>query len=100
MKKPKVWNQWSKIRSALRKVWLYSPQRREALIKVKNGKMYWCSTCNKMMPKWAIDVDHIIPCGSLGSIEDVKGFVDRLFHGQLQILCKVCHTLKTHKKEK
>ena len=97
----KTWNQWSKIRSALRKVWLYSPQRREALIAAKMEKdpFYICYLCKKIYPKYAIDVDHVEPCGSLLNYLDLETFARRLFAGELQVVCKPCHALKTKEKK-
>lgn len=95
MKKAKVFNVWSKIRSALRKVWMYSPQRRQALSDVKMADgMYVCLLCKKPQEKYAMEVDHITECGSLKSLPDIQGFVDRLFNGKLQAICKPCHKAK------
>lgn len=40
-----------------------------------------------------IHVDHVIPCGSLKSLDDVRGFVERLFveADGLRVLCEQCH---------
>lgn len=100
MRKVKVYNVFSKMRSALRKIWMYSPQRRQALADVKmSDGMYLCLLCKKPQEKWAMDVDHIIECGSLKSLDDIRGFVDRLFNGKLQAICKICHLGKRKKKE-
>lgn len=100
MKKPKTFNVWSKIRSALRKVWMYSPQRREALGAAKYGNegFYICQLCKKVHPKYAMDVDHIDECGKLTELDHVRGFVDRLFNGRLQAICKPCHKAKRKKR--
>lgn len=45
-------------------------------------------------------MDHIEPCGSLRSFDDVGGFVSRLFcevEG-LRVLCVGCHNARTHSK--
>jgi len=45
-----------------------------------------------------IQVDHVEPCGSLKTFEDLPGFVRRLFceADGLQVLCKAnCHRRKT-----
>lgn len=101
MRKAKNWNQWSKIRSALRKVWMYSPQRRMALASRKTGdNLYLCELCipPKLHPKYAVEVDHITPCGTLKGLGDVKQFVDYLFHGELRVICKPCHAERKKKK--
>ena len=44
-----------------------------------------------------VQVDHIIPAGSLRSLEDIAGFVERLAVedvNDLQVLCKPCHLQK------
>lgn len=48
-----------------------------------------------------VQVDHIIPAGSLQSTDDLKGFVERLFCSidGLQVLCKPCHDDKTQKEK-
>lgn len=40
-----------------------------------------------------VQVDHIIPAGSLKNAEDAAGFINRLFVGpdKLRILCIGCH---------
>lgn len=45
-----------------------------------------------------MEVDHIIPAGSLKSYEDLPGFVERMFVGEdkLQVVCKSCHKAKTN----
>jgi 5-methylcytosine-specific restriction endonuclease McrA len=74
---------------------MYSPQRRQALADVKthDGK-YVCLLCKTVNEKYAMEVDHIIECGALKCLADVEGFVDRLFNGNLQAICKPCHALK------
>jgi hypothetical protein len=97
MKKPKAYNVYSKIRSALRKVWMYSPQRRDALkaAKMPDGK-YFCEACKKFFEKWAMDVDHVSPCGSFSNWAEFGLWADRLFTNPLQAICKSCHKDKTN----
>lgn len=44
-----------------------------------------------------VEKDHIVPCGSLKSYEDLPGFVERLFAPVTgyRILCKPCHKIIT-----
>lgn len=81
---------------------MYSPQRREALKAAKTDNLYLCVSCvpPKLHEKWAMDVDHVDACGPLSSITDVERFVDRLFNGKLQVLCKMCHAVKTKEQKK
>ena len=48
-----------------------------------------------------INVDHIIPAGSLNTSQDLPLFVERLFCEQdnLQVLCMTCHDKKTLKEK-
>jgi Zn finger protein HypA/HybF involved in hydrogenase expression len=58
---------------------------------------YQCNTCKRWFPDKKINVDHIIPAGSLQSAGDLPGFVERLFceKDNLQVLCSSCHDKKT-----
>lgn len=58
---------------------------------------YQCNECKNWFPDKNINVDHIIPAGSLNCSADLAGFVDRLFCEQdnLQVLCTDCHDKKT-----
>jgi hypothetical protein len=92
----RTFNLMSKIRSALRKVWLYSPMRREAKKAALDAqKMFVCPICKKRYDEWAGDIDHIQPCGSLKTYADLPGFCERLFDGKLAMTCKKCHQIKT-----
>ena len=65
----------------------------------RTGRMaehYKCAFCGDAFPAKEVDIDHIIPVGSLKSLDDLPGFVGRLLverHG-FQVLCKACHALK------
>lgn len=58
---------------------------------------YQCSECKAWFMEKEIQVDHIIPVGSLKCAEDLIGVVERLFCESegLQVLCGACHSLKT-----
>lgn len=102
-KKPKkLGPPWSKIRSDLRKRWLWSPERRQALLGARvtgtsRPFLYVCNQCRGLFRESAIDIDHKIPCGKLK--EDPLGFITRLFCNPqtgLQALCKnKCHKEKS-----
>lgn len=86
------------IRSALRKLWMWSPQRRAALKRAKwNGtKFYRCQECH--LPTEKPEVDHKIPCGptpgsKFGASASWDIFINRLFTSEagLRVLCKPCH---------
>lgn len=97
---------WSFIRSALRQKsrwWKPITQckmdaRRPYKGPNKRQKFeYLCNECGKWFPEKKINIDHIVPAGSLNSFEDLPGFVERLFCevDNLQCLCETCHDKKT-----
>jgi len=97
---------WSFIRSALRqKSRWWKPiikckmsARRPYKGPNKRQKFeYQCNVCKEWFPDKKINVDHIIPAGSLQSANDLPGFVERLFCevDNLQVLCAKCHNEKT-----
>jgi len=101
---------WSFIRSALRqKSRWWKPisicklnARRDYTGPGKRQKYeYQCKKCKKWYPEKQINVDHIIPAGSLNCAQDVPLFVERLFCEQdnLQVLCVTCHDKKTLKEK-
>lgn len=101
---------WSFIRSALRqksRFWKPIKLCKEAARREYNGPNkrqrfeYQCYTCKQWYPEKAINVDHIIPAGSLNQAQDLPGFVDRLFCevDNLQVLCESCHNVKTQQEK-
>lgn len=94
--KSRKYNVESKIRSALRKIWLYSPQRKEALnkAKVRGMPLYICAHCKKTRLKEQVHVDHILACG-VSAMGNFDVFISRLFEGELQVLCVDCHEVKS-----
>ena len=74
----------------------HAPQRARRKYTGPNKRQKWeyqCSACEQWHKGTEIHVDHIVPCGSLRSIEDVSQFVDRLFCEPegLRVLCTRCH---------
>jgi 5-methylcytosine-specific restriction endonuclease McrA len=97
---------WSFIRSGLRQKSRWWKPITECKLKAKrtykgtNKRQkfeYKCATCNNWFPEKQINVDHIIPAGSLNCAQDLPGFVERLFCeiDNLQVLCSDCHNEKT-----
>jgi 5-methylcytosine-specific restriction endonuclease McrA len=97
---------WSFIRSALRnKSRWWKPiteckqkSRRPYTGPNKRLKFeYQCNECKGWYPEKQINVDHIIPAGTLTCSSDLAGFIERLFCevDNLQVLCSVCHNKKT-----
>lgn len=101
---------WGWIRSALRRAstrWppIYQAKnaaRRKFTGKKKSQKWeYQCSHCKRWRKGTEVQVDHIEPCGSLKSWEDIGPFCRRLFveADGLRVLCKPCHHIVTHGKK-
>jgi 5-methylcytosine-specific restriction endonuclease McrA len=97
---------WGFIRSGLRAKWNRYPLKwevlrnaaRQAVITARGRKSeYQCAKCYKWWSAKEVTVDHVIPCGSLKSYDDLPAFVERLFCpiGNLQVLCMECHKEKT-----
>jgi 5-methylcytosine-specific restriction endonuclease McrA len=101
---------WSFIRSGLRqKSRWWKPitecklsARRPYTGPLKRQKFeYQCNSCKKWYPEKKINVDHIVPAGTLTCANDLPAFVERLFCEQenLQVLCQDCHNEKTQKEK-
>jgi 5-methylcytosine-specific restriction endonuclease McrA len=75
--------------------------RRPITYKSRSRWEYQCANCNDWFLRKEIDIDHIIPCGTLKSFDDLAVFCNRLFVEKdgLQVLCKPCHKNKTHDKK-
>lgn len=93
----------TRIRAALRLIWLYSEERREALKRAKGtGKgFYRCAWCGVYSKK--VSVNHKVPCGSTpgsknAGLEDTwDAFIGRMFcpARDLEVLCEPCHAAET-----
>lgn len=91
-RKKKKYNLKSRITSALRKVWLYSPQRREVVKRCKVGKFARCEKCKGLCHK--VQIDHITPVALLtGWDENWTSYIQRLMIDSdgLRGLCEKCH---------
>ena len=105
---------WSMIRSTLRQksrwwkpIALCKQMAKRKYTGAKQGKFrqkweYQCAGCLDWFAEKNINVDHIIPAGSLNCSLDLPGFVERLFCevDNLQVLCSKCHDKKTQKEKK
>lgn len=101
---------WGFLRSGLRQlsrrwpplvrhVWLESKQPYIG----PNTRAKWayqCAQCRSWGMRKEMQADHIVPCGTLKSFDDLAGFTERLFVEQdgLQILCERCHQARTNGK--
>ena len=99
---------WSFIRSGLRQKSRWWKPISECKAKAKRlykGPLkrqkfeYQCNHCKGWFPDKKINVDHVIPAGTLTCAQDLPGFVERLFCevDNLQVLCETCHDVKTKK---
>lgn len=97
---------WSFIRSALRQKSRWWKPVSDCKQKVKrpykgpNKRQkfeYQCNYCKNWFPDKEVNVDHVIPAGTLTCANDLPGFVERLFVevDGLQVLCQGCHNKKT-----
>lgn len=98
---------WQFLRSGLRQMSRrWPPLARQAINAARrkydgeNKRQKWeyqCSTCKAWRNRKQVEVDHIVPCGSLKSLDDLPGFVERLFCEPegLRVLCDACHALRT-----
>lgn len=103
----KPFNYKSIVRGAVRRIWMWSPMRKEAIVNARvPGKPFKvaCAVCAVTMresvkpPLFA--VDHVRPASEpAAAILDWNDFLDRLFipANGLQILCHTCHDAKTLK---
>lgn len=97
----------SKIRSALRKVWLYSPARRAVKdrARVKKG-LYQCEKCGQFADK--VDIDHINAVGSTPGSRNATSedtwdrMINNMFCDEngMQAICKPCHQEITNEQRK
>ena len=87
------------IRSALRSAYQKWPPKHEAkkLAKIDRNQ-YKCAACNEVFGNKDVQVDHIVPCGSLKTFDDLPEFAERMFCEAVgfQVLCTACHQLKTN----
>lgn len=102
---------WSFIRSALRQKSRWWKPITECKMKSRRAYKgtnkrqrfeYQCNECKEWFPEKKINVDHIVPAGSLNCAADLPGFVERLFCeiDNLQVLCESCHNIKTKNEKK
>ena len=102
---------WSFIRSGLRQKSRWWKPITECKLKSKRAYKgpnkrqkfeYQCNECKLYFPDKLINVDHIVPAGSLNCAADLPGFVERLLVEKdgWRILCKVCHKQRTQQDKK
>lgn len=92
----KIFNLKAFVIATLRRASYRSPQRNQAMTnaRVERGK-YVCTHCRGVYGRREVAVDHIIPVVPLTGWDGWDGFIERLFTGNIQVLCKPCHKVKT-----
>lgn len=99
---------FSEIRAALRQKFRYWVPAQTAKIRARrrytgSGRRkyeYQCASCKQYYPEKEININHIVQIGSLRTLEDLPGFVERLCcesPDDYNILCRDCHRLETNK---
>lgn len=96
---------WQQVRSSLRSGFRYWKPIVQCKInsrrknKGKDKRLKWeykCNDCKKWFKDKEVQVDHIIPVGSLKSEDDLVEFLRRLTtETGFQVLCLECHKKKT-----
>lgn len=112
-KKPggKTWNGKTRLVGAIRKIWQYSPHRREVLRRAKEGYGYKCAMCGDIETE--VHVDHINPVVPIETgFPDWHTYIMNMFGGTLyfqgvdhpfpegaldnfRVLCVPCHATIT-----
>ena len=100
---------WSKVRSTLRRAFQYwqpakackdrSKKRVHNPANPRQRFAYECAHCNNWFMDKEVQVDHIIPVGTLLGPDDLAPFLERLCPENpeaFQVLCKPCHQTKTN----
>ena len=99
---------WSFLRSGLRQlsrrwpptvrlIWLEG-RRAYKGPNVRQKWEYQCEKCAKWWIRKEMQADHIVPCGSLRSWDDLPVFTQRLLceASGLRLLCSDCHQARTN----
>ena len=97
---------WTFIRTGLRQMSRrYPPIARQVLNQARrssqsaNKRLKWeyqCKSCENWFPRKEVNLDHIEPCGKMVCLDDLAGYVGRMFcePDGLQVLCTECHKSK------
>jgi len=103
---------FSAIRSALRQKFRFfvplqaAKQNARRKYTGENKQQKWeylCSTCSNWFKEKEIEIHHKIPCGSIKSLEDIAGFIERLTCEDVngyEVMCKNCHNQETQSNKK
>ena len=88
-KKPLTATRVSTITNALRRIWLWSPERRAALKRAGIGKACACEECGITVGEGAkLEVHHVDPCDMTKLAKKVR---EKMFNTEFDVLCQECH---------
>ena len=99
----KTYNWDTKIASALRKIWRFSPERHAALAAARAPELpshVVCALCNEVIDKRTAAVDHVEPVVPLAGFVSWDDFILRLKSTNLRVLCTHCHKVITNEQSK
>lgn len=108
-RKPAVDKSEYYLRSQIRRVWNWSLGKRLALHKARHPKkkgLFLCAICGKYFKKGYVAVDHKLPAvpveglGKVNNHPDWNQLYERMFLGELQILCTKDHNKKSQEENK
>ena len=97
MKNKPLFNK-SRLRSAIRREWLYSELRKRTLARARKSRgVYECEKCKAIVDTHNIEVNHIqkvTPPDGLNTGNDWGIFIDRLLYcgeSGVEAICSTCH---------
>lgn len=97
----------SMLRSAIRQVWMRAPNKLAKLEMARipdmnpNTRTKWlfrCEMCGKLFKQDQVEIDHRFGNHTFTKLEDFENFCDKILNASvddLQVLCKVEHSIKT-----
>lgn len=94
-KKAKAYNWDTKIMSAIRKIWRFSPERRQCLAEATIDWLALCKACGQYVHHKLITVDHVDPVVPTTGFDSWDGVIHRMRYNKLTTLCESCHKAKT-----
>ena len=87
------------IFGALRRIWRWFPERKEALKRAAGTGKDWyrCADCGNFAYIKDVQIDHKDPVMPVKGFDSWDKYIGRLFcsAGSLQVLCKPCHKQKS-----
>lgn len=78
--------------NAMRRIWFYSPLRKEVVDRCKEGIRFRCECCRRLTDK--VQIDHYPPVVLVTGFDSWDGVYNRMFVDPkigLRGLCKACH---------